>query len=75
VIDALLAEARSDEQRVAALIARAFAALMAVDHPAGIAAAVQAAELARGWRRPGPASRRSGCTRSGSRRAATRSAA
>ena len=54
VIDALLAEARSDEQRVAALIARAFAALMAVDHRTGIAAAVQAAELARAFASPWP---------------------
>ncbi len=54
VIDALLAEARSDEQRVAALIARAFAALMAVDHGTGIAAAVQAAELARAFASPWP---------------------
>ncbi|MEP6609915.1 MAG: BTAD domain-containing putative transcriptional regulator [Burkholderiaceae bacterium] len=46
VIDALLAQARSDDQRVAALTARATAALTAVDHVAGIAAAREAFALA-----------------------------
>jgi tetratricopeptide (TPR) repeat protein len=54
VIDALLAAAESDLQRAAALTAKATAALMAADHPAGIAAAVQAAELARGFDSPWP---------------------
>jgi DNA-binding SARP family transcriptional activator len=47
VIEALLADARTDRQRVEALIARANAALMAVDHATGIAATVEAAALAR----------------------------
>jgi tetratricopeptide (TPR) repeat protein len=47
LIDSLVAEAASDRQRVAALTARAMAALMAADHRAGIAAAKQAAERAR----------------------------
>lgn len=47
LIDSLVAESRSDSQRVAALTARAMAALMGADHPAGIAAAKQAAERAR----------------------------
>ena len=46
--------ARSDPQRAAALTAKATAALMAADHQAGIAAAVQAAELARGFDSPWP---------------------
>ena len=54
VIDGLLLEARSDHQRVAALTARAIAALMAVDHRAGVAAAVQAGELARQFDSPWP---------------------
>ena len=44
VIDALLATARSDAQRAAALTAKATAALMAADHPVGIAAAVEASD-------------------------------
>jgi len=47
LIDALVAEAGSGSRQVAALIARAHAALMAVDHESGIAAAVQAATVAR----------------------------
>jgi DNA-binding SARP family transcriptional activator len=54
VIDALLAAARSDKQRAAALTAKATAALMAADHPAGIDAAVRAAALARGFDSPWP---------------------
>jgi DNA-binding SARP family transcriptional activator len=54
VIDALLGQARSDPQRVAALTARAFAALMAVDHRAGVAAAVEAGALARSFASPWP---------------------
>ena len=54
VIDELLVEARSDRQRVAALTARASAALMAADHRAGVAAAVQAGELARQSDSPWP---------------------
>lgn len=54
VIDGLLAEARTDGQRVAALTARAMAALMAADHQTGTAAAVQALELARGLDTPWP---------------------
>jgi DNA-binding SARP family transcriptional activator len=54
VIDSLLAAARSDAQRAAALIAKATAALMAADHPAGIAAATAAAALARGFDSPWP---------------------
>jgi len=54
MIDTLLAEARSDRQRAAALTARAMAALMAGDHPTGVAAAVQAGALARGFDNPWP---------------------
>ena len=54
VIDALLAEARTDRQRVAALTARAMAALMAADHETGVAAAVQAGDLARRLDSPWP---------------------
>lgn len=54
VIDALLAEAHTDRQRVAALIARAMAALMAADHRIGIAAAVEAETLARRLESPWP---------------------
>jgi len=54
VIDALLLEARSDRQRAAALTSRANAALMAVDHRAGIAAAVEAGQLARQFESPWP---------------------
>jgi DNA-binding SARP family transcriptional activator len=46
VIETLLAQAGSPAQRAAALTARAMAALMAGDHPAGIAAAVEAGALA-----------------------------
>jgi len=53
-IEALLAAARTPEQRAAALTARATAALMAADHPTGIAAALQAAELARHFASPWP---------------------
>ena len=55
VIDALLGAARTDPQRAAALTARATAALMAADHASGIAAAVQAAQLARRFVSPWPA--------------------
>jgi DNA-binding SARP family transcriptional activator/tetratricopeptide (TPR) repeat protein len=54
VIDALLADARSDRERVSALTARAMAALMAANHPKGVAAAVQARELAQGLDSPWP---------------------
>ena len=54
VIDALLATAESPEQRAAALTAKATAALMAADHSVGIAAAVEAAALARGFESPWP---------------------
>jgi len=54
VIDALLVAAKSEAQRAAALTAKATAALMAADHQAGIAAAVQAAELARSFDSPWP---------------------
>ena len=54
VIDALLVEARSDHQRVAALTARALASLMAADHQAGVAAAIQAGELAQQFASPWP---------------------
>ena len=54
VIDALLASARSDAQRAAALTAKATAALMAADHATGIAAAMQAAQLARTLSTPWP---------------------
>ena len=54
VIDGLLAAAGSDAQRAAALTAKATAALMAADHSVGIAAAVQASELARGFASPWP---------------------
>jgi tetratricopeptide (TPR) repeat protein len=54
VIDSLLAEARSDPQRAAALTARAMAALMAGDHQTGIVAAVEAGALAQGFDTPWP---------------------
>ena len=54
VIEALLATARSDFERAAALTAKATAALMAADHQTGIAAAVQAAQLTRGFDSPWP---------------------
>ena len=52
VIDGLLAAARSDPERAAALTARATAALMAADHATGIAAAVQALALTRSLASP-----------------------
>ncbi|MEP7301010.1 MAG: AAA family ATPase [Caldimonas sp.] len=54
VIEALLGAARGDRQRVAALVAKAKAALMAADHANGIAAASEAAERARGFESPWP---------------------
>jgi tetratricopeptide (TPR) repeat protein len=54
VIEALLAAAQTDHERAAALTARATAALMAADHQAGIAAAVQATELTRRFDSPWP---------------------
>jgi tetratricopeptide (TPR) repeat protein len=54
VIDALLLAAHDDRQKVAALTARAMAALMAADHEVGVAAAVQAGELARRLDSPWP---------------------
>jgi len=54
VIEALLADARSDRQRVAALTARAMASLMAADHRSGIAAAIEARELAQRLDSPWP---------------------
>ena len=55
VIDGLLAGPRSPHQRVAALNARALAALMSADHTRGLAAAVEAGNLARGFESPWPA--------------------
>ena len=54
MIDTLLVQAHSDRQRAAALTARAMAALMAGDHATGVAAAVQAGALARGFDTPWP---------------------
>lgn len=54
VIGELLQQARSDAQRIAALTARATAALMAADHETGIAAALEAADLARQIDSPWP---------------------
>ncbi len=54
LIDELLAAAKTDAQRAAALIARANAALMAADHQTGIAAAVQAGVLSRQTQSPWP---------------------
>jgi DNA-binding SARP family transcriptional activator len=54
-VDRLIADARTDGERVAALNARANAALMAADHAAGIAAATEAAALARTLVSPWPA--------------------
>lgn len=54
VIESLLQTATSDHQRAAALTAKATAALMAADHQAGIAAAVQAFELTRRFDSPWP---------------------
>lgn len=47
LVDTLVAHASSDAERAAALLAQAMAALMAADHPTGIASATQAADLAR----------------------------
>lgn len=54
VIDALLAAAQTDGERVAALTARAKAALMAADHATGVAAAAQALALCPGLDSPWP---------------------
>jgi DNA-binding SARP family transcriptional activator len=54
-VDRLMADAATDGQRVAALNARANAALMAADHATGIAAASQAAALAGALESPWPA--------------------
>jgi len=54
-VDRLIADARSDGERVAALNARASAALMAADHATGIAAAGEAAALALTLASPWPA--------------------
>jgi len=54
LIDVLVAEARTDRQRVRALTARAMAALMAADHESGIAAAIQAGAIARQLDSPWP---------------------
>jgi DNA-binding SARP family transcriptional activator len=55
VIEGMLATARNDAQRVAALTARATAALMAADHVTGVASAREALTLADGigspWQR------------------------
>ncbi|MES2958538.1 MAG: AAA family ATPase [Pseudomonadota bacterium] len=55
VIDRLLADVRTPQEHVAALNARATAALMTADHARGIAAAVEAGHLARGFESPWPA--------------------
>jgi tetratricopeptide (TPR) repeat protein len=55
VIDRLLADARTTEERVAALNARALATLMTADHARGIDAAVEAGSLARNFATPWPA--------------------
>jgi len=55
VIDRLMADAGTAQERVAALNARATAALMTADHARGIAAAVEAAALARPFDSPWPA--------------------
>jgi DNA-binding SARP family transcriptional activator/tetratricopeptide (TPR) repeat protein len=55
VIDGLEAAASTPTQRVAALNARALAALMAADHARGMAAAVEAVALARDFDTPWPA--------------------
>ena len=54
VIDTLLTQATDTPQRVAALTARAMAALMAADHQVGVAAALEAGELARQLPSPWP---------------------
>ncbi|MCO5124543.1 MAG: AAA family ATPase [Rhizobacter sp.] len=53
-IDDLLATAKTNAERAAALTAKATAALMAADHPTGIAAAVEALELTRELASPWP---------------------
>ena len=52
VIESMLAVARTDAQRAAALIARASASLMAADHVAGVASAREALALADGLGMP-----------------------
>lgn len=54
VVDALLEAAQTDGERVAALTARAKAALMAADHATGVAAAAQARALCQGLDSPWP---------------------
>ncbi len=54
VIDRLIAQASSDEQRAAAWTARAMALLMAADHVAGVAAAGTASALAQHFESPWP---------------------
>jgi len=51
-IESMLAAARTDAQRAAALVARANAALMAADHLAGVASAREALALADSLRQP-----------------------
>ncbi|MEO8125313.1 MAG: AAA family ATPase, partial [Burkholderiales bacterium] len=53
-IEELLAAAKTDAERAAALTAKATAALMAADHSAGIAAAAEALELTRELASPWP---------------------
>ncbi len=52
VIEGMLATARTDAQRAAALTARANASLMAADHVTGVASAREALALADGLRQP-----------------------
>jgi tetratricopeptide (TPR) repeat protein len=52
VIDGMLATARSDAQRVAALTARAQASLLAADHVSGVACAREALALSEGLDQP-----------------------
>ncbi len=54
VIEDMLAAARTDAQKAAALTARATAALMAADHVTGVASARQALALAQGLGSPWP---------------------
>ncbi len=54
VVSALLQEARTEPQRAAALTAHAHLRLMAADHVAGVTAAREAYELARGLDSPWP---------------------
>ena len=54
VIDGLIQDARGDAQQAAALTARAMAALMSADHERGVAAATQAATIARRLASPWP---------------------